>query len=185
MAGKRRPVTLREKRGAYVADIYRPDGRRTTVSFGAAKGRTVSEIHVAFSRWLDLFKEHPSKVLSFDSPYDALDSMIHPGSIQTVGRLVDNYVKWAGQYLAPLRDGRAHPDLSRADRLRRFLKPYLKWKVADFGADELGKVQDAKLLLGHVSTDTTEIYLLDEVQETVKVAKAMARDGCCRCLVRS
>ena len=79
MAGKRRPVTLREKRGTYVADIYRTGGSRTTVSFGAAKGgRTVSEIHVAFSKWLDLFKEHPSKVLSFNSPYDALDSMIHP-----------------------------------------------------------------------------------------------------------
>ena len=103
MAGKRRPITLRKKRGAYVADIYRQDGRRTTVSFGAARGRTVSEIHVAFSKWVDLFKEHPSKVLSFNSPYDALDSMIHPGSIQTVAQLVDNYVKWAGQYLAPLR----------------------------------------------------------------------------------
>ena len=147
MVGKRRPVTLREKRGAYVADIYRPDGRRTTVSFGAAKGRTVSEIHVAFSKWLDLFKEHPSKVLSFSSPYDTLDSMIQPGPIQTVGQLVDNYVKWAGQYLAPLRDGRAHPDLSRVERLRRFLKPYLKWKVGDFGPDELRKVQEA--MVGH------------------------------------
>jgi len=143
MAGKRRPITLRKKRGAYVADIYRPDGRRTTVSFGAAKGRTVSEIHVAFSKWLDLFKEHPSKVLSFSSPYGALDSMIHPGSIQTVRQLVDSYAKWAGQYLMPLRDGRPHPDLSRVERLRRFLKPYLDWKVADFGSDELKTVQEA------------------------------------------
>ena len=143
MAGKRRPVTLRKKRGAYVADIYRPDGRRTSISFGAAKGRTVSEIHIAFSKWLDLFREHPSKVLSFDSPYDALDSMIHPGSIQTVAQLVDNYVKWARQYLAPLRDGRPHPDLSRIERLRRFLKPYLDWKVADFSPDELRKAQEA------------------------------------------
>ena len=143
MAGKRRPITLRKKRGTYVADIYRPDGRRTTVSFGAAKGRTVSEIHLAFTKWLDLFKEHPSKVLSFKSPYDALDSMIHPGSIQTVRQLLDNYVKWAGQYLAPLRDGRQHPDLSRVQRLRRFLRPYLEWKVADFGSDELRKTQQA------------------------------------------
>ena len=64
-------------------------------------------------------------------------------SIQTVGQLVDNYVKWAGQYLAPLRDGRPHPDLSRIERLRRFLKPYLDWKVADFGPDELRKAQEA------------------------------------------
>ena len=79
MAGKRRPIPLRKKREAYVADIYQPDGKRTTVSFVVPKSRTESEIHIAFSKWLDLFKEHPSKVLSFDSPYDALDSMIHPG----------------------------------------------------------------------------------------------------------
>jgi len=32
---------------------------------------------------------------------------------------------------------------------------------------------DAKLLLGHVSTDTTEIYLLDEAQEAIKMAKRL------------
>jgi len=37
---------------------------------------------------------------------------------------------------------------------------------------ELGK-EAAKLLLGHVSTDTTEIYLLDEVKETMKIAKQL------------
>jgi hypothetical protein len=37
---------------------------------------------------------------------------------------------------------------------------------------ELGK-EAAKLLLGHVSTDTTEIYLLDEVKESMKVAKQL------------
>ena len=31
----------------------------------------------------------------------------------------------------------------------------------------------AKLLLGHVSTDTTDIYLLEEVQESMKVAKQL------------
>ena len=178
MAGKRRPVMLREKRGAYVADIYRPDGRRTTVSFGAAKGgRTVSEIHVAFSKWLDLFKEHPSKVLSFKSPYDALDSMIHPGSIQMVGQLVENYVKWAKQYLAPLRDGRPHPDLSRVERLRRFLKPYLDWKVADFGPDELRKVQEA--MVGHRyyrsgRKDTAVPYTRSGINQVINGAQDLA-----------
>ncbi len=36
----------------------------------------------------------------------------------------------------------------------------------------LGK-EAAKLLLGHVSTHTTEIYLLEEVQESMKVAKQL------------
>jgi len=36
----------------------------------------------------------------------------------------------------------------------------------------------AKLLLGHVSADTTDIYLLEEVQEAMKVAKELdASDG--------
>jgi hypothetical protein len=31
----------------------------------------------------------------------------------------------------------------------------------------------AKVLLGHTKTDTTDIYLLDEVQEAMKVAKLL------------
>ena len=31
----------------------------------------------------------------------------------------------------------------------------------------------ARLILGHVSTDTTEIYLLEEVQESMKLAKQL------------
>ena len=37
----------------------------------------------------------------------------------------------------------------------------------------LGK-EAAKLLLGHTKTDTTDIYLLEEVQEAMKVAKLLA-----------
>lgn len=37
----------------------------------------------------------------------------------------------------------------------------------------LGK-EAAKVLLGHAKTDTTEIYLLEEVQEAMKVAKLLA-----------
>jgi hypothetical protein len=37
---------------------------------------------------------------------------------------------------------------------------------------KLGK-EAAKLLLGHVSPDTTEIYLLDEAKESMKVAKQL------------
>ena len=31
----------------------------------------------------------------------------------------------------------------------------------------------AKILLGHVSTDTTDIYLLDKVQEAIKMTKQL------------
>ena len=37
----------------------------------------------------------------------------------------------------------------------------------------LGK-EAAKVLLGHAKTDTTDIYLLEEVQEAIKVAKLLA-----------
>jgi len=37
----------------------------------------------------------------------------------------------------------------------------------------LGK-EAAKVLLGHTKTETTDIYLLEEVQEAIKVAKLLA-----------
>ena len=51
--------------------------------------------------------------------------------------------------------------------------PYdLRRSAATRIRSELGK-EAAKLLLGHVSTDTTEIYLLDEVKKSMKVAKQL------------
>lgn len=37
----------------------------------------------------------------------------------------------------------------------------------------LGK-EAAKVLLGHTKTDTTDIYLLEEIQEVIKMAKLLA-----------
>ena len=37
-----------------------------------------------------------------------------------------------------------------------------------------GENEAAQVLLGHASTSTTEIYLLEEVQEAMKVAKAFS-----------
>ena len=59
----------------------------------------------------------------------------------------------------------------RAD-VERFTPYDLRRTAATRVRATLGK-EEAKLLLGHVSTDTTEIYLLDEVKETVKAAKRM------------
>jgi integrase len=53
------------------------------------------------------------------------------------------------------------------------IRPYdLRRTMATGTRAILGK-EAAKLLLGHVSTDTTEIYLLDEVKESMKVAKQL------------
>ena len=54
----------------------------------------------------------------------------------------------------------------------RFTPYDLRRSAATRIRSEFGK-EAAKLLLGHVSTDTTEIYLLDEVKETMKVAKQL------------
>jgi len=143
MAGNRKPLKLREKDGCFVADIYTPSGTRTTVSFGPAEERSEGEIYAAFGKWLDLFKQHPEKVLTFKSPYEAIARIVNPATILTVGDLIDKYAEWAEGYLAPMRDGRAHPDLIRVERLRRFIHPYRRWPVGGFGPDELRAVQDA------------------------------------------
>jgi integrase len=57
----------------------------------------------------------------------------------------------------------------RAD-VGRFTPYDIRRSAATRVRSEFGK-EAATLLLGHVSTDTTEIYLLDEVKETMKVAK--------------
>ena len=143
MAGKRKPPRLRNKNGCFVADIYRPDGRRTTVSFGGVGCRTEGEIHTAFGRWLDLSHQYPHRTLAFKSPYEAIAQLINPQSIVTVGHLLGKYKKWIGQYLPVRRDGLPHPDMERLCRLARFLKPYLLWPVGEFGPEELAAVQKA------------------------------------------
>ena len=51
--------------------------------------------------------------------------------------------------------------------------PYdLRRSVATGVRALLGK-ENARVLLGHANTDTTEIYLLEEVQEAIKVAKML------------
>jgi integrase len=53
--------------------------------------------------------------------------------------------------------------------------PYdLRRSMATRARATLGK-EAAKVLLGHASTSTTEIYLLEEVQEAMKVAKSSRR----------
>lgn len=106
MAGKRKTPKLRNKEGCFIADFYRPDGKRSTISFGGIGERTEGEIYAAFGQWLDLFNRHPHKTLTYESPYDATREMAGTPSIVTVKTLWNKYVQWATQYLFPLRDGR-------------------------------------------------------------------------------
>jgi integrase len=51
--------------------------------------------------------------------------------------------------------------------------PYDIRRTAATGTRSILGKEAAKVLLGHTNTDTTEIYLLDEVQEAIKVAKQL------------
>ena len=143
MAGKRKRPKLREKGSCFVTDIYKPDGKRTTISFGAVGERSEGEIYAAFGQWLDLFNQHPHKVLAFNNPYDAITNILNPRSIVSVGQLHDKYVEWLEAQLAPMRDGQESPDIGRARTIGTFLLSYRDWPVSDFGPDELIAVQQA------------------------------------------
>jgi hypothetical protein len=135
MARKRKPPRLREKQGCFVTYIYRPDGSRSTISFGPVGERTEGQIFAAFGNWLDLLSRHPHKVLAFESPYDAIGKMINAAIIVSVEELLDKYVEWAEGCLAPMRHGRPNPDVIRVKRPARSMEPYRKWPVNDFGPD--------------------------------------------------
>jgi integrase len=143
MAGRQKRPTLRDKDGCLVTDIYKPGGRRTTVSFGGIGERSMGAIYTAFGQWLDLFEQHPHKVLTFSSPYDALASIINPRGIVSLGQLYDKYIAWLGGQLAPMRSGKESPDLTRTRRLGAFILPYRDWPVGDFGPEELIAVQQS------------------------------------------
>ena len=52
--------------------------------------------------------------------------------------------------------------------------PYDLRRTTATGARSILGKEAAKVLLGHTKTDTTDIYLLEEVQEAMKVAKLLA-----------
>lgn len=143
MAKKRKTPTLGRKGKYFCANIYRPDGSRTTISFGPAGERTEGEIYAAFGQWLDLFNQYPHKVLSFKSPYEVIKVLINPNMIVTIEGLVAKYLKWLEEYSLPMRDGRPSPDVQRARRGCKFLQPYAEWAITDFGPTELVGVQNA------------------------------------------
>ncbi len=52
--------------------------------------------------------------------------------------------------------------------------PYDLRRTTATGARSILGKDAAKVLLGHTKTDTTDIYLLDEVQEAMKIAKLLS-----------
>ena len=122
MAGKRKDPKLRYDGRYYVVNIYKPDGKRTMISFGPAGDRTEGDIYTAFYKWLDLFRQQPQKVLSYKSPYDAIDQIINPSQIITVGELLDKYFTYTKKTARSTRTNREHPDRQFTKRVQKFLE---------------------------------------------------------------
>ena len=134
MAGIRKPPQLRFDGRYYIANFYKPDGKRPTISFGPPVDRSVGEIYTAFGKWIELYHQFPHKVLAYRSPYDAVKNLVNPENITTVGQLLTQFLWWAQK----------NQDLdmgARTERVKKFLKIYEDWPIRDFGVDELQNVQ--------------------------------------------
>ena len=143
MAGRRKTPKLRLDGKYYVVGIYKPDGKRTNISFGSMEDRTEGEVYAVFGKWLDLFNQFPHKVLSYNSPYEAVEQLINPNNIVTVDELLDQYLAWARKSTQPTAEGRANYIVERTERIRGFLNEYDNWTIQDFGPEELKDVQEA------------------------------------------
>ena len=141
MAGKRKTPQLRFDGRCYVVNVYRPDGKRTMFSFGPPGERTEGEIYTTFGKWFDLFNQFPHKVLSYKSPYEAVEQLVNPNSIITIGDLLDKYLAWIHKAIPPAGENGLSDVVVRTERIKRFLKKYHHWPVSDFGPDELRGIQ--------------------------------------------
>jgi integrase len=168
MAGKRKTPKLRRDGKYYVASIYKPNGKRTNVSFGSIGDRPESEIYTTFYNWLDLFSQQPDKVLSFKSPYDALAQIISPSQVTTVGELLDKYHVYAKKTTGSTKNSVEHPDLQFTKRVQKFLKPYHLWPIGDFGPDELLDVQNALVNYQYAQGNKKKRYTRGGVNDVVK-----------------
>ncbi len=183
MAAKRKDPKLRFDGRYYVVNIYKPDGKRTMVSFGPAADRTEGEIYTAFYKWLDLFKQQPQKVLSFKSPYDAIGQITNPSQIITIGELLDKYFAYAKKTTRSTRSNKDHPDLEFTRRVQRFLEPYHLWPVSDFGPDELLAVQKALVEYEYVSGTKKKRYTRGGVNNLIKWIRKIWKWGMGRQLI--
>ena len=145
MGRRRKPPSLRMKDGCLVTDVYRPDGKRTTISFGPVNVRTQGQIYAAFGQWLDLYTQFPHRVLTYESPYEAIEQILNPAAIVQIGDFFGKYLAWLEESTPLLRDGRESPDIVKTRRLGRFLQPYKDWPVTEFGPDQLLKVRQAMI----------------------------------------
>jgi len=169
MARTRKMPKLRIYREKYFCtDVYLPNGKRTTVGFGTTDDHTEGEIYAAFGKWLDLFNQQPQKVLSFNSPYDAIAQIINPSPNLTIGELLDKYLTYVKKTTSPTRTNEEHPDLQFTKRVQKFLESYHSWPVNDFGPDELLDVQNTLVTYEYIQGNKKKRYTRRGVNDVIK-----------------
>jgi integrase len=177
MAGKRKAPQIRFDGRYYVANIYKPDGKRTTVSFGGLAERSEGQIYTAFGKWLDIFVQQPEKVLSYSNPYEAISQIINPIGKVTVGELLEQYHINAKKVLSKMSEKTKTHDLGCIDRVRKFLKPYLAWPVNQFGPDELHKIQQSLVKYEYEHGKGTKKYTRQGINDVMKWIKRIWKWG--------
>ncbi|MCX5658224.1 MAG: tyrosine-type recombinase/integrase [Planctomycetota bacterium] len=148
MVRARQAPNLRQKKvnGSkyFVSEIWKPDGKRTTISFGTElPTRSAGDIYTAFGKWLKLYEGNPHKTLAFDSPYEAVRNMDAPGTILLLGDLTDQYVRYAEKTFKYTQSRKINPHFYRLSIGLRMVEPFRTWPVKSFGPDELRAVQAA------------------------------------------
>jgi len=167
MAGKRKRPKLWFDGKYFKLNIYKPDGKRTTISFGHQGDRPESEIRIACERWLNLYEQHPHKVLSYKNPYDAIEQIINPTNILSIGDLIEKYEAYLKRTVRPTRHGMAHPDLTFVKRVRKFLSPYEDWSIDSFGPDELYDVRKALVNHEYTQGKAKKKYVRRGINDTI------------------
>ena len=169
MGRKRRQPKLRIARDKYYcADVYRPDGKRTTIGFGNTEEHSESEVYIAFGKWLELYSKIPQKVLSYSNPYEAIRQILNPSDHVTVKELLTKHRVYAENTVRKLHDNREHPDFIYIKKVEQVLTPYKDWPVKDFGPDELYAIQNILLNSTYKKGKKDMHYTRGGINNTIK-----------------
>jgi len=148
--------------------IYTPEGKRTQIIFGHVDDLPESKVRAAFARWLELYERQPTKVLSYNNPYEAVKKILNPTQLIMIGEFTEKYLRWAEENLFPDRNGKQNPDVRKIKRARFFLEPYFDWPVEDFGPDELKAIQTTMISHEYESGKKRKKYTRRGINDTIK-----------------
>ena len=185
MAGTKKRPKLRFDSQYWITTIYKPNGIRGTVSFGSPETRSASEVRIAFEQWIELYLKHPRKTLSFSSPYEALEYMINPTTITTVGQLFEKYETYYSKNAPEVRNGLEHPDLRLIRRACHFIQPYSDWSVDSLSPDELNDIKKNMLKYKYKKGKQRKSYTRRGINDTLKWVKKILKWGVGRNIVKN